>query len=282
MLRYGHLLNFLSLAVFFSVLGGCTANDEPADEPAYLERSVHRIYNSAIDFLEIKEYKAASMEFNEVERQHPYSTWATKSQLMSAYANYLDNQYPEAISGLQRFIQLHPAHKDTAYAYYLKALSYYEQISDVGRDQDMTERALKGLREVVRRFPKTKYASDSRLKIDFTIDHLAGKEMDVGRFYQDKKQYLAAINRFKLVADKFQKTSHLPESLLRLVESYLALGLRHEAKKVGSVLGHNYPGSEWYSDAYALLESEVSPKPQKKSTRQTESAVADEPWYKFW
>jgi outer membrane protein assembly factor BamD len=201
---------------------------------------------------------------------------------MSAYTFYLDNNYPEAISGLQRFIQLHPAHKDTAYAYYLKALSYYEQITDVGRDQEMTQKAVKGLRDVVMRFPKTEYARDSRLKLDLTIDHLAGKQMNIGRYYQGKKQYLAAINRFKVVADKFQQTSHLPESLLRLVESYLALGLLHEAQKAGAVLGHNYPGSEWYLDAYALLETKVSAKPRKNPTRLNSSAIADEPWYKFW
>jgi outer membrane protein assembly factor BamD len=136
---------------------------------------------------------------------------------------------------LERFIQLHPAHKDTPYAYYLKGLSYYEQISDVGRDQQMTRMALTSLREIVARFPKTKYARDSKLKIDLTVDHLAGKEMNIGRYYQSRKQYLAAINRFKLVADKFQRTTHVPEALHRLVESYLALGLRHEAKKVAAV-----------------------------------------------
>jgi outer membrane protein assembly factor BamD len=281
MLRFGHLFNWIILAVVFGMLAGCS-KEGPADEPVYLERSVGLIYNTALNLLKIREYKAASAEFDEVERQHPYSTWATKAQLMSAYAHYSGNSYLDAISGLERFIQLHPAHKDTPYAYYLKALSYYEQISDVGRDQEMTQRALKSLREVVTRFPKTEYARGSQLKMDLTVDHLAGKEMNIGRYYQGKKQYLAAINRFKLVADNFQQTSHVPESLLRLVESYLALGLRHEAQKVGAVLGHNYPGSDWYSDAYALLGGKVSTKPRKNSSSQNGSVVADEPWYQFW
>lgn len=281
MLRYGRFSNLIILAVALGLLAGCSREGSD-DAPVYLERSVDRIYNTALNFLKIREYKAAASEFDEVERQHPYSTWATKAQLMSAYAYYSDNSYPEAISGLERFIQLHPAHKDTPYAYYLKALSYYEQISDVGRDQEMTQRALKSLREVVTRFPRTEYARDSKLKMDLTIDHLAGKEMNIGRYYQSKKQYLAAINRFKSVADKFQQTTHVPESLLRLVESYLALGLRHEAQKVGAVLGHNYPGSDWYSDAYALLGGKISRAPGKKSTPKNDSVIADEPWYQFW
>ena len=289
MLRRDRLSNWIILAAVLSVLGGCSAGDE--EKTVYVERSMDRIYNNALEFLKLREYKAAAAEFDEVERQHPYSSWATKAQLMSAYAYYSGNSYPEAISGLERFIQLHPAHKDTPYAYYLKGLSYYEQISDVGRDQQMTRMALKSLREIVARFPKTKYARDSKLKIDLTVDHLAGKEMNIGRYYQSRKQYLAAINRFKLVADKFQRTTHVPEALHRLVESYLALGLRHEAKKVAAVLGHNYPGNEWYSDTYELLGGSVTAevvkpkkpvKPKKTGKPQKDEKDSSKPWYKLW
>ncbi|MBT3907024.1 MAG: outer membrane protein assembly factor BamD [Rhodospirillaceae bacterium] len=286
------LPNWVVLATVLGVLVGCSAIEE--EEHVYIERSMDRIYNSALDLLKQREYKAAAAEFDEVERQHPYSSWATKAQLMSAYAYYSGNAYPEAISGLERFIQLHPAHKDTPYAYYLKGLSYYEQISDVGRDQRMTTMALKSLREIVARFPKTKYARDSKLKIDLTVDHLAGKEMNIGRYYQDRKQYLAAINRFKLVTEKFQRTTHVPEALHRLVEAYLALGLRHEAKKVAAVLGHNYPGNEWYSDTYDLMGGSVtaevvkpkkptkSTKPKKPAKPKKDEKELSKPWYILW
>lgn len=283
MLRLKRSANWIVLTAFLGVLAGCSAG-EPK-KTGYLERSVDRIYNNALVFLKTREYKSAAAEFDEVERQHPYSTWATKAQLMSAYSYYSGNSYPEAISGLERFIQLHPADKDTSYAYYLRALSYYEQISDVGRDQQMTKMALKSLREVVARFPKTKYARDSKFKIDLTVDHLAGKEMNIGRYYQGRKQYLAAINRFKLVADKFQRTTHVPESLHRLVESYLALGLRHEAKKVAAVLGHNYPGNEWYSDTYELLGGSAIAevvKPKESASPPKKKEKPSEPWYKLW
>jgi outer membrane protein assembly factor BamD len=229
------------------------------DEDTYVERPVDQIYNSAVDALTQERYVTAAKEFDEVDRQHPYSVWATKAQLMSAYSNYQNNKYDEAIVGLDRFIQLHPSNRDVAYAYYLKALCYYEQISDVQRDAKMTELALKAFDVVVRRFPETSFARDARLKIDLTYDHLAGKEMEVGRFYLKRGQYVGAINRFRVVIDKYQTTSHVPEALHRLVECYLALGLTEEARKVAAVLGHNYPGSPWYSDSYALVENGTLP-----------------------
>jgi outer membrane protein assembly factor BamD len=229
------------------------------DEDRYVERPVEQIYNAAVDALTEERYVAAAKEFDEVDRQHPYSVWATKAQLMSAYSNYQNNKYDDAIVGLDRFIQLHPSNRDVAYAYYLKALCYYEQISDVQRDAKMTELALKAFDEVVRRFPETSFARDARLKIDLTYDHLAGKEMEVGRFYLKRGQYIGAINRFRVVVDKYQTTSHVPEALHRLVECYLALGLAEEARKVAAVLGHNYPGSPWYNDSYALVETGTLP-----------------------
>jgi outer membrane protein assembly factor BamD len=220
----------------------------------YVERPVEQIYNNAVDLLQQEKYPLAAKEFDEVERQHPYSVWATKAQLMAAYANYQANKYDDAVVGLDRFIQLNPSNRDIAYAYYLKALSYYEQITDVQRDAKITELSLKSLEEVVTRFPDSTYARDARLKIDLTHDHLAGKEMEVGRFYLVRNQYLGALNRFKFVVDKYQTTSHVPEALHRMIECYLALGLKEEATRTAAVLGYNYPGSEWYVDSYSLVE----------------------------
>lgn len=243
-------LRFAALAVVVATLGACSSSSTP--EP-YVERPVEPLYNEAADALSRERYNKAAELFLEVERQHPYSIWATKAQLMAAYAYYQAEKYPDAVDTAQRFIQLHPGNKDTGYAYYLVAICYYEQIVDVGRDQKNTELALSSLSEVVRRFPDSDYARDARLKLDLTRDHLAGKEMEVGRYYQKRKQYLAAVNRYRTVIEKYQTTTHVPESLLRLTESYLALGLNSEAQAAGAVLGYNYPGSTWYQDAYALL-----------------------------
>ncbi|MBO6781726.1 MAG: outer membrane protein assembly factor BamD [Alphaproteobacteria bacterium] len=227
------------------------------DEPEYVERPVEELYNEAVDAVETEEYAQAADLFLEVERQHPYSVWATKAQLMSAFSYYSDGQYDDAILATDRFIQLHPGNRDVGYAYYLKALSYYEQISDVGRDQRNTEQALLSLEEVVRRFPESDYARDARLKIDLTRDHLAGKEMEVGRYYHERENYLAAINRYKVVIENYQTTTHVPEALHRLSEAYIALGIEPEARANAAVLGHNFPGSEWYVDSYSLVEGET-------------------------
>jgi outer membrane protein assembly factor BamD len=241
--RLGAVLGFVLLA--------SACGDSKKD--VYVERPVEELYNQAMDKFNDSNYRGATTDFDEVDRQHPYSVWATKAQLMSAYSLYQSQKYDEALVALDRFIQLHPGNRDAAYAYYLKSLCYYIQITDVGRDQKMTEQALKALDEVVRRFPDSKYARDARLKIDLTRDHLAGKEMDIGRWYERQGQYLAAINRFRRVVDNFQTTTHVPEALHRLTESYLALGIIDEARTAAAVLGHNYPGSEWYQDSYALL-----------------------------
>ena len=251
-----------------SLLAGCGST--PKD--TYVEKPVENLYNSAMDKLAAQDYRGAAKEFDEVERQHPYSVWATKAELMGAYAQYEAGKYDEAVTAADRFIQLHPGHRDVAYAYYLKALSYYIQITDVGRDQKVTEKAMKALDELIRRFPDSKYARDARLKYDLTRDHLAGKEMDIGRWYEKQGQYAAAINRFRRVIDEYQTTTHVPEALHRLTESYLALGVVDEAKKTAAVLGYNYPGSEWYQDSYAILtgisksataSSEERPQPQQ-------------------
>ena len=229
-------------------------------DQVYIEKPVDDLYNKAMDALQEENYADAAKTFDEVDAQHPYSVWATKSQLMQIYAYFQNGDYNEAVLAADRYIQLHPGNRDVAYAYYLKAVSYYMQIVDVGRDQKLTELALKALDEVVRRFPDTKYARDAKLKLDFTRDHLAGKEMEIGRYYLKRREYLAAMNRFKRVVDNYQTTTHVPEALERLVEINLALGLTNEAKANAAVLGYNYPGSQWYSDAYALVTGEGSPR----------------------
>lgn len=257
----------ISLLCGVVLLGGCAASEE--DD--YVEQPVELLYNQAVDALDQNELEEAQRLFDEVDRQHPYSTWATKAQLMTSYAAYLRRQYDDAIISLDRFIQLHPSHRDIAYAYYLRGLSYYEQISDVARDQQMTQEALDTLKELVSRFPDSKYARDATIKIDLTYDHLAGKEMEIGRYYQATGHYLAAINRFKIVVDEYDFTTHVPEALHRLAETYYAVGLETEAKRAAAILGHNYPGSEWYIDSYEL----VSGQPVREVDE-------DEAWYEFW
>jgi len=217
------------------------------------DTSPEALFASGIEALNRGEYARAVGLFDTVDREHPYSAFATNAKLMGAYGEYMRNRYTEALGALDRFIQLHPAHRDIAYAYYLRALCLYEQINDVERDQRTTEQALVALRDVVNRFPNTPYARDARLKMDLGRDHLAGHEMAVGRFYQTRRLHLAAIGRFRRVVDEFQTTNHVPEALHRLTELYLTLGMVEEARRTASVLGHNYPGSPWYQDSYVLL-----------------------------
>ncbi|WP_245761994.1 outer membrane protein assembly factor BamD [Falsiroseomonas stagni] len=223
------------------------------------DTSPEALYAAGMEELNAERFQRAVQLFDTVEREHPYSAFATNAKLMSAYGEYMRNRYTEALGALDRFIQLHPAHRDIAYAYYLRALCYYEQINDTERDQRTTEQAMAALQDVANRFPNTPYARDARLKMDLARDHLAGREMVVGRFYQNRRLYTAAIGRFRRVVDEFQTTNHVPEALHRLTEIYLALGLTDEARRTASVLGHNYPGSEWYQDSYALLVDGASP-----------------------
>lgn len=239
-----------ALASVVLVVAGCGTGD---DEEAYVEKPVDELYNEALDELQAGDARAAARSFEEVERQHPYSEWATRAQLMAAYAFYEANDYDEAVAAARRFIDLHPGHKDVPYAYYLVGVSYYEQISDVGRDQKMTEDALDAFDELIRRFPASRYARDASLKADLARDHLAGKEMTIGRYYLRRREYLAAINRFRNVIERYQTTTHVPEALHRLTEAYLSLGVLTEARKTAAVLGYNYPSSRWYLDSYALL-----------------------------
>ncbi len=234
------------------LLAACSGDD--ANQ--IVEKPVEELYNTAQDLMDQGDHRGAAKAFEEVDRQHPYSQWATRAQMMTAFAYYEGSQYDEAVTAAQRFIELHPGHKDVPYAYYIVGICYYEQISDVGRDQEFTRKSMDAFNELIRRFPESDYARDARLKIDLANDHLAGKEMEIGRYYQRRKQWLAAINRFRSVIEKYQTTTHVPEALHRLVESYLALGVPEEAQSAAAVLGYNYPGSEWYQRSYALLEGQ--------------------------
>jgi outer membrane protein assembly factor BamD len=249
-------LVFLAVILGVFMLSACGKGDKDKEKPP---EPVEKLYNEALAKLFEKEYKDAVKAFEEVERQHPYSPWAIRAEIMAAYANYRDGKYDEAISSLDRFVKQHPGNDNTPYAYYLKALCYYEQITDVGRDQKITVQAQQALHEVVNRFPDSEYARDARLKIDLTADHLAGKEMEIGRYYERHFEYLAAINRFRTVVENYQTTSHTPEALERLVECYLKLGAVDQAKRYAAVLGYNYPGSTWYKDSYALMNGQPLP-----------------------
>jgi outer membrane protein assembly factor BamD len=238
----------------------------PTDEAPGRSDPVAELYNGGLEKLKSGSYKSAAKSFAEVERQHPYSKWATKALLMQAFAYYQHNKYDDAINAANRFITLHPGHKDSAYAYYLTAISQYEQISDVRRDQSRTQKALEALEEVGKRYPQSPYAADAMKKADMARDHLAAKEMEVGRYYLKKGSYLAGINRFKKVVTDYQTTSQVPEALYRLSEGYMALGVVSEAQTAAAVLGQNFPNSEWYKDAYKLVSSDgQQPVENKKS-----------------
>jgi outer membrane protein assembly factor BamD len=223
------------------------------DNPLQGDHTVAELYKAAKDNMADENYTTAAKIFDAVEQQHPYSIWATRAQLMAAYAYYEALRYDDAIDALTRFIELHPGNPHVDYAYYMRAICYYEQIADIRRDQRASQQAYEGFTEVIRRFPDSEYAHDSLYKLDLTRDHLAAKEMDIGRWYESQGNYIAAVNRFKTVVDRFQTTSHVPEALERLVECYLELGLKPEAQKSAAVLGYNYPNSDYYKQAYGLM-----------------------------
>jgi outer membrane protein assembly factor BamD len=266
----------LSLVLGASLgLSGCEtigswfgSNDAAKDakDAEYVERPIDAIYADAWKKIKSSEWEDAAKQFDEVERQHPYSVWARRAMLMSAFCYYQANKYPDAITAADAYISLHPGSHEVAYAFYLKAISLYEQIVDVGRDQTNTEAALVALQDVVQRFPDTEYARDATLKIDLTIDHIAGKEMAVGRYYIQRGDYIGAINRFRIVVEQYQRTTQIAEALERLTEAYYALGIYNEAKTAAAVLGANYPGSTWYKDSYKLLvEHNMQPHEDKGS-----------------
>ncbi|WP_037499389.1 outer membrane protein assembly factor BamD [Sphingomonas jaspsi] len=242
-------------------VSGCAKNKVKGDT-AYVARDVNTLYSLAKQRADRGQYEVAAALFDEVERQHPYSVWARRAQLMSAFSYYMAQKYPDAVSSAQRFLTIHPGNKDAAYANYLIAMSYYQQIEDVTRDQKITQQASDSFNELIRRYPQSRYANDARLKLDLINDHLAGKEMEIGRFYQRSGNWLAAATRFRAVVDKYQTTTHTPEALERLVETYLNLGLREEAQRAAAVLGANYPGSKWYQRSYDLMQRYPVSQPQ--------------------
>ena len=247
------LLAAIALPATLSLDGCARGGGHAKGDLPYVARDVGTLYTAAKKRLDQGQYKEAAALFDEVERQHPYSIWARRSQLMGAYSYYLDRDYTKSIESAQRFLSIHPGNRDAPYAYYLVALGYYEQISDVTRDQKITRQADDALGELIRRYPTTRYAADARLKVDLVQDHLAGKEMEVGRFYETRGQWLAGALRFRTVVDSYQTTTHVPEALMRLVECYLALGTPEEAQKAAAVLGNNYPGTRWYARSFKLM-----------------------------
>ena len=255
-------LKHLCLISVTSLLFACSSNDQD-QLLVQEEKSVEVLYNDALNTALNDSPKAAAPKFEEVERQHPYSKWATQAQIMAAWAFYEDNQYTRAIAALDRFIELNPAAGQlTEYAYYLRALSHYEQIVNVERDAAMTRQAADAFEDLVRRYPNGIYARDSQLKLDLTRSHLAGKEMAVGRFYLDSGHFGAAISRFNMVVRDFDTTNQVPEALYRLIESYLSLGLRDEAMRVLQVAEFNYPQSVWTERGITLIDDPNRPAPQ--------------------
>ena len=249
------LFRLLLTASLALVLVACSGEDKKEkDEMLAPDEPVDTLYNRGSNLMDSGQYKDAAKQFSEVDRQHPYSPWASKAELMEAYADYQNMDYDEAIKVLDNYIDLHPGSADAAYAFYLRALCHYERIADVRRAQDHAREALKGMQEVISRYPDSAYAKDAVLKTALINDHLAGAEMNVGRWYLNQKLYIAAIGRFRTVVEKYQTTSHVPEALERLVECYVALGINNEAQATAAVLGYNFPGSDWYQDAYNLLQ----------------------------
>ncbi|MFC7291914.1 outer membrane protein assembly factor BamD [Hirschia litorea] len=251
----------LSISVSALVLTSCASSKRKADL-AYVEKPVEQLYNDASISLQRRQWDRAALEFQEVQRQHPYSEWAQRAMLMTAYSQYRSKSYEEVVASAQQYTALYPSADGAAYAYYLIGLTHFDQITDVGRDQGRTELALAALEDVVRRFPASEYARDAELKIDMVRDQLAGKEMEIGRYYLKNSEFLAAINRFKSVVDNYETTTHTPEALHRLVEAYLSIGLVGQANAVASVLGYNYPETDWYRDSYKLMQKHTIPAAQ--------------------
>jgi len=260
----------IALVVVLAPLGACSTFGDlfgAKDDDTYVEEPADKLYNEGLYLLNDKrDYKTAAKKFEEVDRQHPYSDWARKSLIMSAFAYYEGGDYEESITAAKRYVTLHPGSPDAAYAQFLIGSSYFDRIPDISRDQDRTEKAVSELEIVVRKFPNTEYAIAAKKKMDIARDQLAGKEVDVGRWYMQKKDYTGAINRFKVVVTRYQTTRHVEEALMRLTEAYMTLGIVDEAQTSAAVLGHNFPDSPWYQDAYNLVKSRgLEPTENKKS-----------------
>jgi outer membrane protein assembly factor BamD len=277
------LARLLVMVPLLAVLGGCSLyNDMFGDkDPILPDQPADRLYNEGVFLMnEKKDFKESAKKFEEVDRQHPYSEWARKSLIMSAYAYYSAGAYDECINAAKRYITLHPGSSDAAYAQYLIGASYFDQIPDVTRDQTRTERAIASLEEVTRKFPNSEYADSARKKIEVGRDQLAAKEMAVGRWYQEKKDFTGAINRFKVVVTQYQRTRHVEEALERLAECYMALGFTPEAQTAAAVLGHNFPDSPWYKDAYRIVKSGGAEPSENKDSWMSKAFRTINPWSK--
>lgn len=256
----------LAAGVALFAASACASNSRQTDL-AYVEQPVETIYNNALRSMDRNMWVVSAAQFDEVQRQHPYSPWAQRAMLMASYSRYRARDYDKSISSAEEYISLHPGGEGAPYAYYLVAINHFDQIIDVGRDQARSDLALRALNEVVARFPESDYARDAELKIDMVRDQLAGKEMEIGRYYLQRSEHLAAINRFKKVVTDYQTTTHVPEALHRLVEAYLSIGLTGQAQQVAAVLGANYPGSVWYSDSYALMQGQGVSLPERPNAK---------------
>jgi len=253
MLRFSRVAALMAACAVILPLSACATGGKGKGDTAYVARDVNTLYAVAKRTMDSGDYERAAKLFDEVERQHPYSVWARRAQLMSSFNYYLARKYTDAVSSANRFVTIHPGNADAPYAHYLIAMSYYQQIEDVTRDQAITAQASQAFNELIRRYPESRYSSDARVKLDLINDHLGGKEMEIGRFYQRSGNWLAASLRFREVIDKYQTTSHTAEALERLVECYLALGVPDEARKTAAVLGRNYPDTYWYRQSLRLM-----------------------------
>lgn len=246
-------------------MAGCSIFDDKKDDVAP-DEPADQLYNEGLSGLNDGDYDKAKKKFAEVDRQHPYTDWGRKSVLMTTYTSYKSGRYEEAISSGNRYVQLHPTSPDAAYAQYLVGMSYYNQVPDVSRDQERTSRSIAAFDELVRRWPQSEYAEPAKRRAMIARDQIAGKEMQIGRFYLGRKDYTGAINRFRVVVSQYQQTRHIEEALHRLVEAYVSLGIVGEAQTAAAILGHNYPDSDWYKQSYALLNGQgVQPQENQDS-----------------
>ena len=254
--------SFLKANIFilFLLLFGCSQIQDRKETETI---PVEQLYNKGMNLIEKGNYASAVLVFEELDRLHPYSNWTTRAQIMTVFCYYQSKLYEEAVLAAERFIQLHPASSDVPYAYYLIGLSYYQQITDVSRDQGATQLALESFEQLIQRYPSSDYAVDAKLKTDLVIAQLAGKEIEIGRYYLKKQKYLAALNRFNLVTQEYQTTHYVPEALHRLTETYIALGLLDQAQETAAVLGYNFPDSKWYEASYSMLKGKKILKKEK-------------------
>ena len=255
--------NLFHLFLTLIIMASCASTPEVEQ---YSQENLDKIYGDAVLYLDQKQYEEAADKFLSVEREYPYSSWSEKALLMASYSYFEAKKFNDTINQLTRYMQLYPSSEDLAYAHYLIGLSYYLQVANLGRDQNNAKLALRSFNTIINRFPESEYAKDSRLKRDLVVDHIAGSEMEIGRYYQKRNQHSAAINRFKNVVSEYQTTSHIEEALARYSESYISLGIYTEAQSSAAILGYNYPNSKWYEYIYSQLESAgLRPKEEKSS-----------------